>query len=127
MFLKQLRLTKLTFVLFPLMFLSAAKAQQPLQFSFTHYNTGSGLISNQVNTIVQDHQGYLWIGTTDGLQRFDGTRYKTFRHRENDVLSIDVTKLDQITSQGVAGMSDEDVLRIIDAAARKVELGGWRS
>jgi hypothetical protein len=32
-----------------------------------------------------------------------------------------------ITSQGVAGMSDEDVLRIIDAAARKVELGGWRS
>ena len=81
-------MTKLICVLFPLMFLSAAKAQQPLQFSFTHYNTGSGLISNQVNTIVQAHEGYLGIGSQDGLPRFDGTRYKTFRHRENDILSI---------------------------------------
>ncbi len=70
------------------MFLSSAKAQQPLQFSFTHYSTGSGLISNQLNTIVQDKEGYLWIGSTDGLQRFDGIRYKTFQHSENDTLSI---------------------------------------
>lgn len=59
-------------------------AQQPLQFSFTHYNTGSGLLSNQINTIVQDQDGYLWTGTTDGLQRFDGIRYKSFQQREQD-------------------------------------------
>ena len=66
----------------------SAKAQQPLQFLFSHYTTSSGLISNQVNSIVQDGEGYLWMGTTDGLQRFDGIRYKTFQHQENDSMSI---------------------------------------
>jgi ligand-binding sensor domain-containing protein/signal transduction histidine kinase len=63
-------------------------AQEPLQFSFTHYSAASGLLSNQVNTIVQDREGYLWTGTTDGLQRFDGVRYKSFQHRENDSSTI---------------------------------------
>jgi hypothetical protein len=40
------------------------------------------------------------------------------------VAAIIVPKELDIASQGVAGMSDEDVLRIIDVAARKVELGG---
>jgi len=32
--------------------------------------TTTGLLSNQVSSVVQDEQGYIWIGTTDGLQRF---------------------------------------------------------
>jgi len=63
-------------------------AQEPRSYSFTHYTTTSGLLSNQVNTIVQDEAGYIWTGTTDGLQRFDGTRYKTFTHKEYDSSSI---------------------------------------
>ncbi|HEX3080589.1 MAG TPA: two-component regulator propeller domain-containing protein, partial [Puia sp.] len=76
------------FVVINCLFLLAAKAQQPLQFLFSHYTTSSGLISNQVNSVVQDGDGYLWLGTTDGLQRFDGIRYKTFQHKENDSTSI---------------------------------------
>jgi len=76
------------FVLLHCIFVLAAKAQQPLQFLFSHYTTASGLISNQVNSVVQDSDGYLWLGTTDGLQRFDGIRYKTFQHKENDSTSI---------------------------------------
>jgi ligand-binding sensor domain-containing protein len=41
-----------------------------------------------VSSIVQDADGYTWTGTTDGLQRFDGTRYKTFRSRFNDPASL---------------------------------------
>ncbi len=72
------------------MFLLAltAHAQQPRSYSFTHYTTTSGLLSNQVNTIVQDAEGYIWTGTTDGLQRFDGTRYKTFTHKDHDSSGI---------------------------------------
>ncbi len=70
------------------MLCSVALAQQPKQYPFTHYNMESGLISNQVNSIIQDRQGYIWMGTTDGLQRFDGTRYKAFRHIDNDSTSI---------------------------------------
>jgi ligand-binding sensor domain-containing protein len=86
--LKKLLLPRLFSALIPAFFLSFAMAQEPLQFSFTHYNTASGLLSNQVNTIVQDKDGYLWIGTTDGLQRFDGIRYKSFQHKENDPGSL---------------------------------------
>jgi ligand-binding sensor domain-containing protein/signal transduction histidine kinase len=68
--------------------MTVAMAQEPLQFSFTHYSAASGLLSNQVNTIVQDREGYLWMGTTDGLQRFDGVRYKSFQRKENDSSSI---------------------------------------
>jgi len=63
-------------------------AQQVKQFSFTRYNTSTGLVSNQVNSVVQDATGYIWTGTTDGLQRYDGTRYKTFRHNRFDSLTI---------------------------------------
>ena len=77
-------MTRPIFILIAQFLFSLAVAQQPLQFSFTHYNTVSGLLSNQVNSIVQDKDGYLWTGNTDGLQRFDGIRYKSFRHRERD-------------------------------------------
>ena len=79
---------KITAVFLCLLFFSAAIAQLPAQYSFTNYNSESGLLSNQVNTVVQDAEGFFWIGTTDGLQRFDGIRYKNFRHKENDPVSI---------------------------------------
>ena len=70
-----------------LFFLSGLPAQQ-LNYTFTHYSTNSGLLSNQINSIVQDEKGFIWTGTTDGLQRFDGIRYKSFRHIKNDSTSL---------------------------------------
>ncbi|MGC4100742.1 ligand-binding sensor domain-containing protein [Ferruginibacter sp.] len=80
---KFLLLTTLFFALY-------GRAQQlpAKQYNFTHYTTASGLISNQVNNVIQDKEGYIWITTTDGLQRFDGVRYKTFRHDPKDSTSI---------------------------------------
>lgn len=74
----------------------AAPAQQARQYSFTHYSATMGLVSNQVNTVVQDKTGYIWIGTTDGLQRFDGFRYKTFRHIRNDSTSLPTNPVMQL-------------------------------
>jgi ligand-binding sensor domain-containing protein/PKD repeat protein len=67
---------------------ASLNGQEARQYTFTHYTSSSGLISNQVNTVVQDEDGFIWIGTTDGLQRFDGIRYKTFRHDDNDISSL---------------------------------------
>ena len=53
-------------------------------YNFIHYPAESGIISNQINTAVQDETGYMWLGSTNGLQRFDGIRFKTFRHDENN-------------------------------------------
>ncbi|MBL7738919.1 MAG: hypothetical protein JNK14_06840 [Chitinophagaceae bacterium] len=70
--------------------------QEEKRFTFTHFNSSSGLASNQVHDIVQDENGYLWIATTDGLQRYDGIRYKLFRHDDNDPGSLPVNGVVQL-------------------------------
>lgn len=47
-----------------------------------------GLSNNSVTTIFQDSEGYMWFGTYDGLNRYDGYNFKVFRNRINDKKSL---------------------------------------
>lgn len=47
-----------------------------------------GLSNNSVRSIFQDSQGFVWIGTYDGLNRYDGYEFKTYRNRPNDTFSL---------------------------------------
>lgn len=62
------------------------RAQQ--NFLFTRLGLRDGLVSNTVLSLQQDAKGYIWVGTTDGLQRYDGNRFVTIRHRPNDPASL---------------------------------------
>lgn len=66
-----------SFLVLFLVGLSGIKAQQPVQFS--HINIDQGLSHNSVQCILQDQQGFLWFGTEDGLNRYDGYEFKVFR------------------------------------------------
>lgn len=48
-------------------------------YSFKHYNINNGLSQNTVFTIFQDNQGFMWFGTKDGLNRFDGSTFRIFK------------------------------------------------
>jgi signal transduction histidine kinase len=61
---------------------------QPSNFHFEHLTFKNGLSSNRVFNIIQDRQGFYWIGTADGLNRFDGSSFKVFRHNRNDSMSL---------------------------------------
>ena len=52
---------------------------QPLPFQFKSITVNDNLSHSDVICIVQDHIGYLWIGTNNGLNRFDGYRLETFK------------------------------------------------
>ena len=56
----------------------AAEAQQ-LQASREHFSTEDGLCSNTVAKIFQDDYGYIWIGTWNGLSRFDGFHFYNYK------------------------------------------------
>lgn len=56
---------------------------QPL-CNFQHYSGEDGLSENVVNCMLQDHKGFMWFGTWDGLNKFDGYRFKTYKSRPGD-------------------------------------------
>jgi ligand-binding sensor domain-containing protein len=53
-------------------------AQSFPNIQFAHLADKEGLSNNNVNAIVQDNDGFIWIGTSDGLNRFDGYRVRSF-------------------------------------------------
>lgn len=58
-------------------------------YSFRHYQVESGLSNNSVHSILQDSDGFMWFGTKDGLNRFDGYTFKVFRGNPNDSTSLE--------------------------------------
>jgi two-component system, sensor histidine kinase ChiS len=56
--------------------------------SFQHIGTKQGLPQSTVNAIFQDTRGYMWFGTYDGLSRYDGYQFVTFKNDPSNELSI---------------------------------------
>ena len=52
------------------------------------YTPLEGLSQSVVTSLAKDKEGFIWIGTEDGLNQFDGIEFKIFRHDPNDSLSL---------------------------------------
>jgi len=55
---------------------------------FGHLTTDDGLSHSNVMCILQDHQGFMWFGSFDGLNKYDGYNFTTYRHSHDDNKSI---------------------------------------
>ncbi|MDQ6476864.1 two-component regulator propeller domain-containing protein [Dyadobacter sp. LHD-138] len=55
---------------------------------FKQLGIDHGLSQNMVNTIFQDHRGYMWFGTKDGLNRYDGYSFKIYKTNPHDPTAI---------------------------------------
>jgi signal transduction histidine kinase/ligand-binding sensor domain-containing protein/DNA-binding response OmpR family regulator len=56
--------------------------------AFKHITVENGLSNNKVNCVLEDKAGFIWFGTDDGLNRFDGYDIKIYRNRHDDKNSI---------------------------------------
>lgn len=74
-----------SFLLTCLYFIASIKAQP---FYFRHYEVEDGLSNNTVITALQDRYGFIWLGTSEGLNRFDGNSFKIYRHQANNRHSL---------------------------------------
>ena len=74
----------LSFLVISLLHIPASGQNYPIR----HLDISSGLSNNSVASIYQDQNGYMWFGTFDGLNRYDGNDFKVYRHIHTDPNSI---------------------------------------
>jgi len=72
--------------------------------NLTQFNTESGLTQNSITGVMQDSDGYLWIATSEGLNRYDGYRITT-PNSPNNILSSNFTELVWQDSKGLIWLS----------------------
>jgi diguanylate cyclase (GGDEF)-like protein/PAS domain S-box-containing protein len=58
------------------------------EFYFARLGSERGLVQGSVSAMTQDRQGFVWVGTQGGLHRYDGERYRLFRHDPADPTSL---------------------------------------
>lgn len=51
---------------------------------FAHVSLDEGPSRNSIKAITEDDQGFVWVGTQDGLKRYDGYHFRDYRHRDGD-------------------------------------------
>ena len=55
---------------------------------FNHLTVEDGLSQSSITCILQDRQGFMWFGTQDGLNRYDGYTFKIFKNDATDSTSL---------------------------------------
>lgn len=84
-----------------LLILSIVGKFYPQQFNFKHINNHDGLSSIYVSCIAQDDLGFMWFGTQDGLNKYDGYQIKVFKNdptNPNSLSCSDITCIKQLSS-----------------------------
>lgn len=72
-----------------LLFLSiSAVHTQGQNITFSHLTTDDGLSQFSVNSMYIDERGIIWIGTREGLNRYNGNDIKSFKLKKNDPNSL---------------------------------------
>lgn len=71
-----------------LLIIPHSSISQTKTMKFSRIDMNDGLSINVVSAIIEDHKGFMWFGTPDGLHRYDGYGCKIFRNKLNDSLSL---------------------------------------
>lgn len=84
---------------------------------FTHFTTDEGLSDNNVQCVLRDQQGYLWVGTAKGLNRFDGYHFKIYlpnsRYKQHSISNENIHDIGQDES-GLIYIASANGLHVFD-------------
>ena len=90
---------------------------------FERFNTSHGLSNNIVISILQDIKGYLWIGTNDGLNKYDGYNFISYRNDPLDSTSISSNNIITLFEDrtGNLWIGTQDGLNLYDDESERFE------
>lgn len=94
---------------------------------FENFDTSKGLSSSTCMDIFQDHEGFLWFGTIDGLNKYDGYEFEVYRNILDDPASLSNNRVNVITEDqwGRLWIGSSNGLNVFDkntARFQKIEL-----
>lgn len=109
----------LLFCFLRLVFLQTLNAQDFL--TFTKIDKEQGLPNNNVTSIVQDSVGFIWIGTKNGLSRFDGTSFQYLNPNTTKLTSNDISDLLFEDHRQLWIATAEEGINKLDIKSNKIE------
>ncbi|MBC7913897.1 MAG: response regulator [Pyrinomonadaceae bacterium] len=92
------------------------------QYKFEHFGIDQGLSQSNVLSIYQDRKGFIWVGTRDGLNKYDGYKFKVYKHDPKDSSSIGGNSIINITENSEGNLllsSQNGGLIILDTKKNK--------
>ena len=115
---------RLKFILVFSSFLSISSFAQ--QVNFVKYTVQDGLVANPVRCIYQDKKGFIWVGTFEGLSRYDGHRFTNFtstnglsHHFVNSIFEVN-DKLLIAENSGAVDVYENNSFRQVSKLAKAV-------
>jgi signal transduction histidine kinase/ligand-binding sensor domain-containing protein len=93
--------TKAVLIVFLFLHCLVGNAQQ---YFFSGYSISDGLSQSVVNCIFQDSKGYIWFGTQNGLNKYNGYTFEVFTYNPNDTTSISNNWINGITEDKEANL-----------------------
>jgi len=81
-------LIKLAIITQVILLLTVTKIYSQENFVFENFSIPQGLSNPTINTIMEDKYGFLWLGTNDGLSRYDGYEFKVYKNNPSDSTSL---------------------------------------
>lgn len=112
---------KKTLFLFGFLFVSVTALFAQTAYRFRNYSITDGLSQSSVTTILQDENNALWIGTQDGLNRFDGKGFEVFTADDTPGIESGYIKCSVKTSDGVLWFGTTNGLTKYDPSTEKFE------
>lgn len=85
---QRLKLPGIVNLVLLLLMVSMPAFSQQEHLQFKRFTIDDGLSENLIYSIAEDHQGFMWFGTQDGLNRFDGYGFTAFHHDPFDTASL---------------------------------------
>jgi signal transduction histidine kinase/ligand-binding sensor domain-containing protein/DNA-binding response OmpR family regulator len=87
---------KRLFYVFSFCFLFVIPVHAQPKYKIEHYGTEQGLSHRRVNCIMKDHEGFMWFGTWDGINRFDGRAFVSFKSSPEEKYQLGNSRIARI-------------------------------
>ena len=105
-------------LIFVLLWLSSYSVAQ--KYSIDNLNKANGLSSNYVNDIVQDRNGFIWIATEAGLDRFDGRNFTNYNITNSNLQDATISALLYDEEENLLWIGTKANLSILDCTTSKI-------